>query len=53
MTLRDLKDLDYQPNQVLGRADLSESEMEQYCKMANAHDFIMSLPQVSLIYSME
>ncbi|CAJ0607312.1 unnamed protein product [Cylicocyclus nassatus] len=29
----------------LGRADISESEMVQCCKMANAHDFIMSLSQ--------
>ncbi|GMS77893.1 hypothetical protein PENTCL1PPCAC_68, partial [Pristionchus entomophagus] len=29
----------------LGRADLSEKEMIRVCKAANAHDFVMQLPQ--------
>ncbi|KAK6735127.1 hypothetical protein RB195_018363 [Necator americanus] len=29
----------------LGRGDITQEEMEMYCKTANAHDFIMDLPQ--------
>ncbi|VDO36085.1 unnamed protein product, partial [Heligmosomoides polygyrus] len=29
----------------LGRADISQEEMEKCCTMANAHDFIMNLSQ--------
>ncbi|WKX97611.1 hypothetical protein Q1695_013350 [Nippostrongylus brasiliensis] len=29
----------------LGRADISQEEMENVCKMANAHEFIMNLSQ--------
>uniref|UniRef100_A0A183FAW7 ABC transporter ATP-binding protein n=1 Tax=Heligmosomoides polygyrus TaxID=6339 RepID=A0A183FAW7_HELPZ len=32
----------------LGRADISQEEMERCCTMANAHDFIMNLSQVKV-----
>lgn len=30
-----------------GRIDVTQADIEQACKMANAHDFIKQLPEVS------
>ena len=35
-----------------GRDDVTQEEIEKACKEANAHDFIMKLPQVSNIFQM-
>ena len=42
-------ELQIENNIRLGAPDIDDNEMEYYCKLATAHDFIEQLPKVSFV----